>query len=373
MAKSISKVEFFQLVAILSIFVLARVFFISFLNVVSFGDKSILILELLNNPVILPGWVFPLFGIGNLFLIYIIGNKLEKNLGLFAAILYALSSWSIYLDMSGSIFVFLTFLLLLFFFGLQLLEKDKLTAKVVITIVSILLIYTNILMVIILPILLICKISGYKIDNKIIITIILSLLLPLFLSFNNFAGIKNILNNNVGIFQEVGLINGVNTLQGQTRESGYGLLARLVENRYFYLGDFFVLTVLKNISLGTYFSPQEKILGFSFSAPLFIGFLVPFLMGLSKFFKNPNKLGFFAIVFLLLLPSVLARRSPDLEKLLIISPFFFFMIAYGLTDVRKKMSVVIILFLVVIVVIQGVTTITDIATREPQRAHIFKE
>jgi hypothetical protein len=220
----------------------------------------------------------------NIFLIFLGGKSIfNSQIGFWSAFLYAISPWTLYYSLLGSKQIVLLFFLLILIFGYFNLGKK-----------------TWILILGAIPI--------------------------LALSFKG----------NDNLFTDIGLINSLNQLQGILRSSGYPLIGRLVENKYSYLGRHLVFNVLKQFAPGIYFTDYAKLAGFSLNPPIYAGFIFFFFYGLidkiEVIVKNVKQVLF---VVLLTLPSVLSLFSPDLAKLLLISPFIFWLIALGFDKYRK--------------------------------------
>ena len=120
----------------------------------------------------------------------------------------------------------------------------------------------------------------------------------------------------------------------------------------------------------TFFTSQEKLLNFSFSPPIYFGFLIPFLYGLYRILKLPVTRKYLLISAILIIPSFLARSLVDLNRLVIFSPVIIFVTSYGLilfSRHQKKLfrfATYITLFLVLI---QFLVTQFDISFREVSR------
>src|SRR5581483_4919479 len=118
----------------------------------------------------------------------------------------------------------------------------------------------------------------------------------------------------------------------------------------------------------TYFTPQEKLLNFSFSPPIYFGLMIPFLFGLYKLIKNVKSYQIILLTSLtLIIPSLLAKDLVNLDRLILIMPSIIFLISYGLVSIfqQKSLKSKIALWIVIIlVVVQVLVSLTDISTRE---------
>lgn len=282
-------------------------------------------LDGLNIKTSLPGffWVIIFLGQINLFLIFNILSKLVNyKVALFTGFLYAISPWIAYLEVSGSLYIVLLFILLLIF----------------------------------------KTILKFSINKYFSIGFIFLIIFSFIYKFNE-----------IGIFSNVGLINSVNEFRGETNKTIFAPIGKLVENRYIYLGEHVLFNILKQFTPATYFSNQAKLLDFSFSPPIFLGFLLPFLFGINTLFKEFKRVSiFYLLLFILLLgPSILSTHSPNLSSLVLISPIIFSIISMGLYQMilnfKNKTVLIILLITVFLVSLQFFSTVTDIATREPMR------
>jgi len=182
----------------------------------------------------------------------------------------------------------------------------------------------------------------------------------------------------ITIFTNPGLINSVNTFRGETNQTIFAPLGRVIENRYVYLSEHLLFNILRQFTPATYFTNQAQLLDFSFSPPIYLGFIIPFLFGLVKLVKSlaKNDVPKVIIVFLLILPSILSNNSPDLSRLIIVSPVIFFIISSGfytfILNYKKRIFKIFLFLTLFLVVLQVSTTFVDIATREPVRLQNIK-
>lgn len=354
--------------AFLSLFI--RLYVTKFLALSTFSKETLLLTDLLGHGLSVPGWLILGFGVGNLILIFFVGRELfTSQTALLAALLYAISPWTIYSEVSGSIYILLAFLLLLLFWSKVLAKKNEQFVFLSVA-VSVVAIYSNVLMWLIIPTTL-WALGLRKKDLKSgpFLLVILFVTPLLFLVMKNPQAIRNIFFSQLALFSNVGLVNAVNTFRGELLGTPYYKIGKLVENRYFYLSEHFFLNFLNHLSPVTYFTPQFKLLGFSFSPPIFVGWLVPFFYGLKKTRRYLNKERL-AVLFVLLLPSILSRESPDLTKAVLLSPILFLAIAAGVVRLYKSQSFILRLLLLVsvcLVLFQGLVTMADISNREPVR------
>ena len=266
-------------------------------------------------------------GLANLILIfYIIKRLANYKVGLVAALLYAVSPWTAYLEVAANPYIILLTFLLALYTGTKMLNISK----------------NFFLMLIIL----IITIFIYKF-------------------------------NQITIFSDVGLINAVNSFRGEINQTIFAALGKIIENRYIYLSEHLIFNTLKQFTPATYFTNQIRLLGFSNVSPIYLGLIIPFLFGSIKLIKSisKSKISEATTGFFLILPSILSKDSPDLSRLVLVSPIIFFIISNGIYEfiLNYKSKVIRFLFLLTMfmVVLQFFITLSDIAIREPVRLQMF--
>ncbi len=194
------------------------------------------------------------------------------------------------------------------------------------------------------------------------------------LSFNK-DGFANILKKEISVFSDIGIggLNYVNDYRGIVANAGFGFWGKFVENKYFYYLRYLLFNLLKNLAPATYFTGQEKMLGFSISPPLFLGFLPVFLIGVKQVIQKKKKALFKLLLlpFVWMIPSVFSYPSPNLTRLFLVFPFLLFLSAEGvlfLLEEKKNLKVRFLLFLLVLIILaQVAVTFYDISTRESVR------
>lgn len=267
-------------------------------------------------------------GLVNLTLVFNITQRLiNYKVGLLAALLYAISPWTAYLEVAASPYItLLTFLLVLY-------------------------IVTQV----------------FGISKNIYLILLLLIVIIFIYIFNQFT-----------IFSNIGLLNTVNEYRGETNQTIFAPIAKVVENKYIYFSEHLLFNTLKQFTPATYFTNQIQLLGFSFSPPIYLGFLIPFLFGLAKLSKKIFKARIYEIttVFLLVLPSILLKDSPNLPALVLVSPIIFLCISIGLYEFienpKNKIFRLLLVLTISLVALQFFTTLSDIAIREPVRFESFK-
>lgn len=317
-----------------------------------------------------------LFGLFIYLLIWIIAKKIfVKKEALIPLLVFSLSPWPAYLIFAGSFYVYLLSLLLFVFLGLLLIRSGKIKLGTLYFIVgSVMSLYSSLLMLIMIPIsvalLVMNKLVTLK-QIKVSICLIILFCLPLFISMiKNPVGLKNIYNNQVMVFSDPGLSSASNQFQGESKKEGFGIPARLSENKYVYISKFLLLKSIKNMIPVTFFTPQEHLLIFSFSPPILFGFLAPFLYGLYLIFNSMILRKYLLSCLVLIIPSFLSKSMVDLNRLILFAPIIIFIISFGLINLAKnknRFSKAMLFLSIVFVLIQFWVVIFDINLREYPR------
>lgn len=377
------RIDYLEIILIVVLGLLFRLYILNFLPINSILAEPILITDLFGNGKSFHWLATLIFGLINIFLLWIISyNLFGKKISFINSLLYSISPWSVYLDVSGSSYIFLLFCLLISLLGLQLIYKAKNISGQMLAITGCsLLLYSNFLMWIVVPILLvtITKVRIISFDRiKIILIAVIIICLPIpYLMIRNVTGVKNIFNNQIKIFEDVGLLNMVNSYRGAAEQDGLGFLAKLSENRYIFSMEYILLKFTKHFIPSTYFTQQEKLLGFSFSPPVYLGFFIPFVFGLYQLLQTTLFRKALLTSSLLVIPSLLAKQTVDLNRLIIFAPVVTLIISYGfirLYEHRKNKRVYIFLVLTIFIVLfQLLTTVSDIQSREKTRFKKFYE
>lgn len=321
----------------------------------------------------LPPWSIYLFGVANFLLIFLLAKAFfAKRQAYIPLLLFSISPWPAYLSLAGSYYIYLLTLLMLSLYGVWFftLGKKKL-GMAILVLSSTLLLYSSLLILIIFPILILAsyltKALPFKAINKSVILIML-LCLPLFIfMIKNPVGLKNIFVSQVGIFSDPGLIGNVNKFQGESRKAGLFFLAKPIENKYTYLTQYSILKALKHLHPSTFFTSQEGLLKFSFSPPIFLGFLISFLYGLFFIIKQKSYRKYLIFPLILLLPSFFSKIPVDLNRLVLTSPFIIFIISFGILQLsknRSKIHKLILILCIIFVFAQFLVTLFDINLRE---------
>lgn len=268
-------------------------------------------------------------GLVNLILLFnIVQRSANVKVALLAALLYAISPWTAYLELVANPYIFLLALLMMLYMVTQ----------------------------------------KFNLSKNFFLTLVILIILIFIFWFNQ-----------ITIFSDVGLVNTVNTYRGETSQTVFAPLGKIIENRYIYFSEHLLFNILKQFTLATYFTNQVQLLGFSFAPPVYLGFIIPFLFGLIKVIKLMPKNNIFEVVVLgifLLFPSILSNESPDLSRLVLVSPIIFLTISSGIygfmLNYKKSLSRFLLLLTIFLVVLQFFVTLSDIAIREPVRLQNLK-
>lgn len=370
------KTKAFFVLGIILLALILRLYLLNFIPAIKgILAEPVFLTDLLGSGKVFPYQFIIFCGLINTVLIWYLGKLLfNKKIGFLASLIYAISPWAIYLEIAGSLYIFLLSCFLLSVVGFVLPNNKKVGALLmVLGFVSLL--YTNILMLFIVPLIIVFVLKKQSVNRlklKIFLISFLLLCLPLpFLMVNNIKGVKNLLNNNIKIFSDVGLSNSVRDFQGEAKSEGFGPLAKLTENKYVFYAKYTTLKILKNFVPSTYFTSQEGLLKFSFSPPIYFGFLIPFLYGLYLILNLSNTRKYLAVSLILLIPSFISKELVNLNHLVLFEPVVILIISLGIIKIaqRKKERIFkCIMFLTIILVLtQFLVTIFDINFREYTR------
>lgn len=365
------------LLVVLVLTILWQSYILNLMFPIHYNPRNIFFSDLINHPLTISLWLGYVFGFMDMLLLYAIGRKLFSSDGAFIpAFIFGISPWTAYLLATGSVYPFLVCLILLIGYGVLLLNSSKqIFGSVLIILGSVAAFYSSLYMIIVLPLFFIgvifLKIISFNKIKPLLLTIAI-LLLPLAVFMVvNFEGVKNIFAQQVTIFADPGVIQGNNAFQGQAQKSGMGLIFKIAENKYEHLLRYTVLKILGNLAPATYFTPQEKLLGFSFSPPTYLGFIIPFLYGLYQILRSRVLRKYLVFSLILIIPSVITQQQVDLNHLFIFMPTIVFLISYGLINLyckKREILFCIVLYLVLcLIFFQMAVTIFDVSVREHQR------
>lgn len=344
-----------------------------------FSVQPLFISDLLGFSIGLPNWLIFLFGFFDLLLVWLLSRIFfQKNFSFLYTLFFGLSPWFIYTVALGSFYIYILGVSLVIFLATYLISKGEYGLGGILFIVfSLVLLYSSIIflpvyILFIIGIIIFGFIPFSKLKLDIIFVFILCL--PLFFfAFKNSIGFRNILNNQVNFLSDPGLINSLNVYQGESKRSGFSYLSKISENKYIYIARFVSLKFMQNLVPSTLFTPEEKLLGFSFAPPLYIGMLVPFLYGIYLIMKSRNLRKYLILSLILVIPSLLSKQLVDLNRLILLEPVIIFIIIYGSKNlVESKKKRIVFFFCLALILLQLVVTIMDIRIREyPRFEHYF--
>lgn len=371
--RNIKRYSFF--ITILIIHEILAIFIQNVLYPIHFAQENFLFADLMGNRLFLPSAALFLLEAVNLILIWLISKQLFNKFSLLPVLIYGLIPWGSYLLAAGSFYIYLLFLLLDITYGLLLINSKRLLAPFLVIGGIVLGIYSSLLLLLILPIILtlavILKVIPFNNIKKVFLVSVIFAVPLLILIYNNQPALKNILNNEVKIFSDPGLLNMVNSYQGEASQANLGKFAKISENRYVFFTEYIFLKYLKQLVPSTYFTQQEKLLNFSFSPPIYFGFLIPFAFGLYRILKSSSLRKALFLSTLLVIPSVLAKSMVDLNRLFIFMPVIILVSTFGLIllfEQKKKKKIAIFLAITIfLIILQALVTISDIQLREKDR------
>lgn len=166
---------------------------------------------------------------------------------------------------------------------------------------------------------------------------------------------------------DLSVLNPVNTFRGELEYVGFShKIGVVVENKYVFIIVKVFLNLLDNLSPVFYFTSEKRLLGFSAFPPILFGFLLPFLFGIKPFFQKWTKIKILGIIFLIL-PSALYISSPDLNRLVVVCPFVFLIIAFGFYELLNKKYFLrryLLALTFIVVIIQMYLFIGEVNTKE---------
>lgn len=365
---------YFLLVLLLHLLLAALVF--TSLYPIHFTPHNLFFLELIGKiSFYFPFGVLLILEIGNVVLFWLIGRLLLPKYSIIPPFIYSIAPWGVYSLVLGSFYTYLLFLTLLFFYGLLLIRNNKqLIGNILIGVSVANFIYSSVfglLLVIILGAILVLK--EFTVRKLKISLIILSIVfIPyLFLVVSNTIGFINVFKNETKVFSDPGIINTVNEYQTSSTKKGLQKIAKISENKYIFSSEYIAVKFLKQLIPSTMFTSEGKLGHFSFTPPILLGFLIPFIYGLSQMSKKNSLRRVLILSVILVLPSTLALQGVDLNRLLIFIPTIVILISYGLvvlwTNRRESIHKVLLYMTIFLVIFQFLVTLYDIPLRERNR------
>ncbi len=339
-----------------------------------YDDTTFFISDLFNMPIYIPQFLIQLSSFANVILFFLLGNTFFKGWARFVpSIIYSSSFWTGYLAAGNSVWLYLLFLFLVLFYSLSVSATNLKRANLLFIGSSAAIVLSSLLasttLLAFMALLFILR-PVYLIRLRLsLVVLAIVFALVLVLSFRNYPSLINLFNNSFTITSDIGIINYVNDLRGQPDTQIDRLINRITENRYVYISSFLIYKFIGNLVPAVYFTAQEKLLNFSFSPPLMVGFLIPFFYGLYKLIIT-NKLKFLIAAVSLVLPSFLGLAWVDLNRLFLIFPGIIYLITIGFTGLTEKgkRAKIILYFALLLIALQYLVVISDINIRDIHRA-----
>lgn len=365
------------LLAILILIILWQTLILNLIFPIHYIPRNIFFSDLIDHPLTISLWLGYVFGLVDMLLLYAIGKKLfSSGYAFIPVIIFGISPWTAYLLAANSVYPFIVCLILLISYGFLFLNSSKqVLSSVLITVGSVAAFYSSLYMIIIIPLffigVVILKIISFNRIKPIILTTVILLLPLVTFMVINFGGVKNIFAQQIAIFADPGVIQGNNAFQGQAQKRGMGLISKIAENKYEHLLRYSVLKILSNLVPAVYFTPQEKLLGFSFSSPIYFGFILPFFYGLYRVLCSGTLRKYLLLSLILIIPSTISQQLVDLNRLFLFIPVLVLLISYGILSFCYKRGQRLFRFTLYLVLglifFQMGVTIFDISAREHQR------
>jgi hypothetical protein len=344
---------------------------------IHYTAQNLLFAELLHKLVYIDDAPYILFPILSVALIYLISKKIFKGFWvMIPPLIFLISPWGWYLALSHSFYVFLFFLTLVVIYGVILVKSGRpLGGNILIAVAGLITMYSSTLFFILIPlsitVLIILKIVNYK---QLIISILfigMATLPLLLLVSKNKSEFQNNLRRETMSFSDPSVVNTANRYQGNAAEAGFKNLARISENKYIFYVESVTLKYVTLINPVAFFTPEYRLLGFSFSPPILLGFIIPFGYGLYKLLQKPESRKILFISTLLVIPSITANIQVPLNRLILFSPVIIFVITSGLIGFinlkGNKTAKFFLITTIILILLQTVVIFSDLRFREKDR------
>lgn len=374
---------------IISIVYLYRNFTLSYFNIYRhtifdyhsffFHSHNLFILDLLGINFSFNFPFYLIFGVLSILLFGLIASRLfGKRLAPLSVLFFAISGWLGYLIVFESFYIYLMFLILVFCWGYILLlgKHTKLGRLLIISSTALLILSalsTAIMTIFVLTILILFKFLDKRSLSYLLSTIIIIFLFLGAVMFSKTSAVKNIYSTQITFLSDPGILNESNRLQGNTKQEGFPLLARLVENKYLYTTKYIALKTASHLNPSAYFTQEEKLANFSFTPPIFLGLIIPFAYGLYGLTKQPKNRKYLLLGFCLTIPSILSQKMIDLNRLVLIAPLIFLIVGFGIKQLiqnRNRLSRILFVSTIILVVLQFAFVANDINRREETRYNV---
>ncbi len=339
---------------------------VSALFPLQYQPQPLFLSELINHSLGVPWQIMPLFWLGNLIVIFLIGKQLfNRKLGLLSSLIYSITPYFAYLTVAGSFYLYLSFWFLLLYYALLKSKQGNLFKAVVVISVAIIC-FSSLFGVVLLTGVAFLNQSRIFLKSLAVSIIILAVFCSL-----NFAAFKNIASNQITFLADPAVYHNVDIFQGESKAAGYKIVSRLVENKYLYISKYLLLKFLTNINPLIFFTAQEKMLGFSFTPPFYLGLLIPFFFGLYKLLQTKQIKKLILLSVILTLPSFFGQSLIDLNRVVILAPVILFVIIFGLWEIYQIKSFTIkktiLGLMMLMLIVQVLSMCFDIRMREYPR------
>ncbi len=369
-----------SLCAVVFIFCLYLAFTIGIFSFYHYSALNFFIFDLLGMHINPPMW---LYYISSLLAFLVFGhicfNLFSKKYRLLPIFIYAISPWIHYLTAANSFYIFILLFLILGMWGFTFARKGRsMLGLTLLFISSLLLGASSLLMLLTIPFIYLSvvkskllKKSDVRTWGKLLILLYLGILTA---TMFHQVGFTNITKSQVTIFSNPGLMGEINRLQGDTKKYNSIVAARIFENKYIYLIKYSAYKMLEHFSPSNYFSIQLRLLGFSFTPPLFIGFFLPLIYGLIQISKSKIIQPILILFLALTIPSLMHQQLVDLNSLVIVAPVLILLITYGLIkllETKHKRRNLILGVSIFMVFFQLAYTIIDMSYRDRHRFNLI--
>ena len=274
----------------------------------------------------------------------------DKQIGLLSFFIIATSPVLIFVSKIPSEPVVLTTLFLLLFY---LLNKERLNYALIFLTVILLILTSKFAWFILTPFV-IYTVFIYRDNLNLRDKLKLSLvsLTFVFLSFIFFLqvpqGIRSLSENNLSLFSDITIKNGINKIRGQSRESGWPpVLGQIIVNKSYFLvaGS---LHWLSNIQPAVFFSKFDKDenLGFAAMGAFPKAAIIPVLLGIVFLIREKRrKILFYPLILTWPAALIYPKFSPEIVILAL--PFVSLLIAFGFFRLKKIPAAIVMAFMVV--------------------------
>lgn len=284
-------------------------------------------------PFVILGCILP-------FLVYKMAQKItgQFQVGIMTAFLTAISPTLVLIsNIPNQIIILLNLYSLLFL----IISRKKINRAVIILILFIMMLTSKIAWLVSLPFVFatiyyfrestgLQKLQSFGKEKFILIFSMIAFVI-IFIAFLRIPqGKRSILENNINIFSDITLINGINQLKGQGLDAGLNsFLERVLFNKIHLLFSGF-LNWFSQLSPESFFGSIDGM-----PSGIYIGVLIiPFLIGIAYFIKGNRKLLVYPLIFTF--PAFFMQFGKYKELILLTIPFINIIVAVGLSKLGKK-------------------------------------